>query len=394
MKHLFITQDFTPDRGGMARRHVELCRRWPGDQMRVSTVSPSTHHARDALAADTAEPFPIERVPFTFREANRFTSQVHWAVRLLARVGSIDLLHCGNIRPVGYTVWWVARQAGLPYLIYVNGGDLLREREKARSWFKRQVTKRIFSDAAGVVANSAWTASLTGDVMRQVGVKRPPPVAAIDLGTDPVHFHPGRDTGVLRAKLDLGDGPVILTVARLVPHKGQDIGIRAVASLAREFPTLRYLLVGEGHDEGRLRALADDLNVSDRVVFAGVLSDEEVAEAYAMASIYLGLSRIDRGVNVEGFGISFVEAGASGTPSVGGDSGGVRAAVRDGVTGIVVTPDDVSAAVSALRSLLGDPVRRKAMGAAARAAVIEHYNWDRVARETSDFANRVTGKRQ
>jgi phosphatidylinositol alpha-1,6-mannosyltransferase len=394
VKHLFVTQDFTPDRGGMARRHVELCRRWPGDQMSVSTVRASNGDERDAAVIDAAEPFAIERLPFTFREANRFTSQVHWAVRLLSRAGSIDLIHCGNIRPVGYTVWWTARQAGLPYLLYVNGGDLLREREKARSWFKRRVTKLIFSNSAGVVANSAWTASLAGDVMRQVGVKRPPPVAAIDLGTDPVHFHPGRDTGALREKLDLGNGPVVLTVARLVPHKGQDIGIRAIASLARQFPTLRYLLVGEGHDEGRLRALADDLNVSDRVVFAGVLSDDDIAEAYAMASIYLGLSRIDRGVNVEGFGISFVEAGASGTPSVGGDSGGVRAAVRDGVTGIVVTPDDVVAAASALRSLLSDPERRKAMGAAARAAVVEHYNWDRVARETRDFADRVTGKRQ
>ena len=392
MNHLFVTQDFTPDRGGMARRHVELCRRWPGDHMTVSTVRASNNDTRDVTAVDAAEPFAIERVPFTFREANRFTSQVHWAVRLLARVGKVDLLHCGNIRPVGYAVWWVARRAGLPYLIYVNGGDLLRERDKARSWLKRKVSKRIFADAAGVVANSAWTASLASDVMRQVGVKTPPPVAAIDLGTDPVYFHPGRDIGALRAKLDLGDGPVVLTVARLVPHKGQDVGIRAIASLAREFPTLRYLLVGEGHDEERLRLLADDLNVADRVIFAGVLSDEDVAEAYAMASVYLGLSRIDRGVNVEGFGISFVEAGASGAPSVAGDSGGVRAAVRDGVTGIVVTPDDVVAAADALRSLLGDPVRRKAMGDAARAAVVEYYNWDRVARETSDFADRVTWK--
>jgi glycosyltransferase involved in cell wall biosynthesis len=66
--------------------------------------------------------------------------------------------------------------------------------------------------------------------------------------------------------------------------------------------------------------------------------------------------------------------------------------VRDGVTGIVVTPDDVVAAADALRSLLGDAVRCKAMGDAARAAVVEYYNWDRVARETSDFADRVTWK--
>lgn len=393
MKHLFVTQDFTPDRGGMARRHVELCRRWPGDNMSVSTVRAANGLAQAANLVDAAEPFRIERMPFTFREASRFTNQMRWARRLVSRTKSVELLHCGNIRPVGYAVWWAAWRRRLPYLIYVNGGDLLREREKAKSWLKRKTASRIFGSAAGIVANSAWTASLATDVMRQVGVMSPPPVAAIDLGTDPDHFHPGRDTGALRAKLGLGEAPMILTVARLVPHKGQDIGIRAVASLAREFPTLRYVLVGEGHDEARLRDLADDLNVSDRVIFAGVLSDDEIAEAYATATVYLGLSRIDRGVNVEGFGISFVEAGASGTPSVGGDSGGVRAAVRDGVTGFVVTPDDVSAASIALRTLLGDTTRRKAMGRAAREAVVEHYNWDRVARDTRDFAESVLGRK-
>jgi phosphatidylinositol alpha-1,6-mannosyltransferase len=393
VKHLFVTQDFTPDRGGMARRHVELCRRWPGDNMMVSTVRASVDAASDAAVADAAEPFEIERVPFTFREANRFTNQMRWAAHLVSLAKDVDLIHCGNVRPVGYAAWWAAKRIGLPYLIYVNGGDLLREREKAKSWLKRRTSCRIFSDSAGVVANSAWTASLASDVMRQVGVKNAPPVAAIDLGTDPTHFRPDRDIGALRAKLDLGDGPICLTVARLVPHKGQDVAIRAIASLAREFPTLRYLLVGEGHDEQRLRDLADDLNVADRVIFVGVLSDDDIAEAYAMASVYVGLSRIDRGVNVEGFGISFVEAGASGTPSVGGDSGGVRAAVRDGITGFVVTPDDVSAAATALRTLLADPAKRKAMGAAARAAVIEHFNWDRVARDTRAFAESVMGKR-
>jgi phosphatidylinositol alpha-1,6-mannosyltransferase len=393
VKHLFVTQDFTPDRGGMARRHVELCRRWPGDNMSVSTVRPREDATKTAVSTDAGEPFAIERMPFTFREANRFTNQMRWARRLVSRTRFVDLLHCGNIRPVGYAVWWAAWRRRRPYLVYVNGGDLLREREKARSWHKRRTARRIFGDAAGIVANSAWTASLATDIMRQVGVVKPPPVAAIDLGTDPDHFHPGRDTGALRASLDLGDAPVILTVARLVPHKGQDIGIRALASLSREFPTLRYVLVGEGHDEDRLRALADDLNVADRVIFAGVLSDDEIAEAYATATVYLGLSRIDRGVNVEGFGISFVEAGASGTPSVAGDSGGVRAAVRDGVTGFVVTPDDVSGAAIALRTLLADKTRRNAMGRAAREAVIEYYNWDRVARDTRDFAESVLGRK-
>jgi phosphatidylinositol alpha-1,6-mannosyltransferase len=170
------------------------------------------------------------------------------------------------------------------------------------------------------------------------------------------------------------------------------MGIRAIAQLSRDFPELRYILVGEGHDELRLRALARELGVMDRVGFVGPMRDDELPEAYATSTIYLGASRVDKEINVEGFGISFLEAAASGVPSVGGDSGGVRSAVRDGETGIVVPPTDPDAIADALRSLLLNPDKRKQMGKAARHAVETHYNWDRVARDTREFTYSVVPK--
>ncbi len=388
MRHLFVTQDFPPDSGGMARRHVELCRHFPPGEIAVSTVASTA-----AAAADVAEPFPIDRQPFDFTAAKVITNQLRWSRTLIKARVSFDVLHCGNARPVGYAVWGAAKRTGAPYLVYVNGGDVLRELVKARGFLKRQAARRIFGDAVGIVANSRWTASVTEDLMRAVGIRTPPPVAAIDLGTDPDHFRPDRGTGALRQRLALGSGPLLLTVARLVPHKGQDIGIQAVAALASEFPGLRYLLVGGGRDRARLEALARTFGVADRVVFAGMLTDTELADAYATATAYLGPSRLDRGINVEGFGISFIEAAASGTPSVAGDSGGVRSAVRDGETGFVVPPEDVTAVSGALRTLLADPARRDTMGRAARAAVESHYNWSRVGSETLRFAERVAAPR-
>jgi phosphatidylinositol alpha-1,6-mannosyltransferase len=388
VKHLFVTQDFPPDSGGMARRHVELCRHFPAGEIAVSTVA--SHHA---TGGDAAEPFPIAREPFDFAHAKVFTNQLRWARSLIAARGSYDVLHCGNARPVGYAVWWAARRTGAPYLVYVNGGDVLRELVKAKGWLKRKAARRIFGDAAGVVANSRWTASVTEDLMREIGVRTPPPIAAIDLGTDPDQFHPERDTGALRQRLALGSRPLLLTVARLVPHKGQDTAIEALAALAPDFPDLRYLLVGGGRGRARLEALARSFGVADRVIFAGMLTDAEIAEAYATATVYIGPSRLDRGINVEGFGISFIEAAASGTPSVAGDSGGVRSAVRDGETGFVVPPQDVNAIAAAVRTLLTDPARREAMASAGRAAVESHYNWARVARETRAFAEQVAAPR-
>jgi phosphatidylinositol alpha-1,6-mannosyltransferase len=384
LEHLFVTQDYAPDRGGMARRHVELCRRFgdSGNTMEVSTVA---LEAADAF--DSGEDYRIYRQPFHFREANRFSNQVTWA-RWLTKYGRdfVDVIHCGNIRPVGYAVSWAHARLNVPYIVYVNGGDLLREQMKSeKSALKRSTARRILGQAAGVAATSKWVADLTRSVMDQVGVKKIPPIAALDLGTDPETFSPARNTGRLRAAWRVGGAPVMLTVARLVPHKGQDTGIRVLAALSHEFPELRYILVGEGHYEPQLKALATQLGVSDRVVFAGAITDADLPEAYATSTVYLGPSRLDNTINVEGFGISFLEASASGIPVVAGDSGGVRSAVRDGITGVVVPPQDVERMSNAVASFLRDESRRLAFGSAGRNAVETHYNWDRVARDTREF---------
>ncbi len=381
MKHIFVTQDYPPDRGGMARRHVELVRRFGDDQnsMEVSTV-----RLEDDSTFDAGERYPIHRQPFHFREANRFSNQVKWA-RWLAKTSHdrVDVLHCGNIRPAGYTVAWASSRLHHPYIVYVNGGDLLRERMKASaSVLKRTTARRILGGAAGIAATSKWVADLAREVMHEVGVQKMPPVGAFDLGTDPETFRPDRDTGRLRTEWDVGTSPLMLTVARLVPHKGQDMGIRALAALKDVFPDLRYVLVGEGHDEMRLRTLARALDVENRLVFAGPLSDKDLPEAYATSTLYLGASRLDNEINVEGFGISFLEASASGLPVVAGDSGGVRSAVRDGSTGLVVSPTSVQAIADAVATFLGDSAIRSAFGAAGRSAVETHYNWDRVTRDT------------
>lgn len=389
MKHLFVTQDYAPDLGGMARRHLELCRRFGGGE--DTTMSVSTVAAEGASSFDAREEYAIHRQPFGFRRANRFVNQLRWARWLsFGRGARFDVLHCGNIRPVGYAVWSAHKLRRKPYLLYVNGGDLLREKKKAAgSSIKRETARGILGGASGIVATSEWVADVSREVLELVGVKHPPPVAALGLGTDPAQFHPSRDTGTLRRRWGVENAPVMITVARLVPHKGQDNAIRALAILRHQFPDLRYVLVGEGHDEQRLRELARELSVEDRVGFVGPMRDDELPEAYATSTLYVGLSRLDREINVEGYGIAFLEAAASGVPSVAGDSGGVRSAVRNNETGLIVPPESVDAIVSAIRSLLIDDNRRSEMGRAARLAVETYYNWERVARDTREFTAAV-----
>ena len=393
MKHLFVTQDYPPDRGGMARRHVELVRRFAdaSESMEVSTIT-----LDNAGEFDAGESYVIHRQHFHFREANRFTKQITWSRWLVHHArDNIDVIHCGNIRPAGYPVLWARMRLGIPYLVYVNGGDLLRELQKtSRSRLKKAMARRILAGASGIVATSEWVADLSRQVMDKVGVTAQPPVRALALGTDPSMFSPERDSGAFRAKWRIGSDPLLLTVARLIPHKGQDVVIRSLAKLQDEFPNLRYALVGEGVDEPRLKQLAHDLGVSDRLIFAGPLPDADLPEVYATATIYVGASRVDNEINAEGFGISFLEASASGLPVVAGDSGGVRSAVRDGETGIVLPPLDVDVWTSTIAELLRSETRRASLGEAGRRAVETFYNWDRVASDTREFTLQVVSQRR
>jgi glycosyltransferase involved in cell wall biosynthesis len=366
----------------MARRYTELVREY-GEPMDVSTLAYDGCAPTTDFAGNT-----VYRQPFALALSKRASSQARWARWLVKKSRGVDVMHCGEIRPVGYAVGWAHVRTRIPYVLYVNGGDLLREKEKtARSIVKRISGRYLLEHASGVVANSAWTASLTRDLFEQLSISSPPRIAAIDLGTDPSHFHPSKNRGILRSRWGVGNAPLMITVARLVPHKGQDIGVEVLARLHREFNDLHYVLVGTGHDEARLRSLAVERGVGDRIIFAGALDDHELAEAYATSTIYLGLSRLDRGIDVEGFGISFVEAASSGIPSVAGDSGGVRSAVRDGETGWVVPPTDIAAIVERVTTFLRSANVRAKFGAAGRRAVEMHYNWDRVGRETRDFVN-------
>ena len=380
-RNLFVTQNYPPESGGMSRRHAELVRRYV-EPIEVSTV------AHDAAAeVDASGPNVVHRQPFPARAAKLFGNEVRWGRWLASYCRSgVEVMHCGEIRPVGYAVWWASKRSGVPYVVYVNGGDLLRERQKtARHWSKRVSAFRLLGDAAGIVANSAWTATLARDIMAELHISAAPPVAAIDLGTDPRQFSPARETGKLRARLDAGVDPILLTVARLVPHKGQDTTIRMLAQLRQSHPDVRYVVVGSGSDRERLVALAGSLGVGDRVHFVGQLNDVDLADAYATATAYVGMSRLDSAINVEGFGISFVEASASGAPVIAGDSGGVRSAVRDGHTGFVVPAEDVGAAAAAAARILDDRELQERMGASGRTLVESHYNWDRVAVETRSF---------
>jgi phosphatidyl-myo-inositol dimannoside synthase len=181
-------------------------------------------------------------------------------------------------------------------------------------------------------------------------------------------------------KYRLDGGPFVLTVARLDYHKGIDTVIRALPAVRAAYPTTRYVVAGIGAYGPYLERLVADLGLGDAVRFLGFVPDDELPALYNLASLFVMASRRHE-LLVEGFGISLLEASATGLAVIGGRTGGVPEAVRDGETGMLVNPDDSDAVAEGIKRLLGNKELRSQMGAAGRRAVESYYNWDRVARD-------------
>ncbi len=372
--HLLLSYDFPPMGGGIARWMGEIALRYPPGTLTVSTGGyPSSE------TTDGRFPNRIDRLSLPSERLRTVQGLVRWSVRVakLARSTHAQFVWCGQLRPAAYPARWVAATAGIPYGVVVHGGDLLGLNRHLRSARKRPVIRALLSGAATIVANSGWTAALARSVGRELGLDVEQRLRVIPLGTDPSVFRPGLGASQVRAAYGLPEGRLLVTVARLTPHKGIDTGIQCLAALAGDIPDLHYAVAGAGPDQRRLEALADDRGVGDRVHFLGRVSDADLPGLYNAGAVYLAPSR-QESRDVEGFGIAIAEASACGLPVVVGKSGGTSEMVEDGVTGVLVDAGDPQAYAGAVRSLLAEPERAVAMGAAGRQAVKRFFNWDRV----------------
>lgn len=290
--------------------------------------------------------------------------------------GKTGVVHCARALPEGLAAL-ISRLLGGPrYVCWAHGEDLttaLGSREYT------VLTRLVYRFASAALANSRNTATL----LNRLGVPDVK-IRIVHPAVDADRFHPGVDGSAIRQRFAGKHDLVLLSVGRLQRRKGHDVSIRAVAALEHECPGLRYVIAGDGEERARLEGLVRELGVEDRVTFAGIVADEDLPAYYAACDVFLLPNRIDDG-DIEGFGIVFLEAAATGKPVIGGDSGGVPEAVERDQTGLLVDGARVDAVAGAIRELASSEHLRRRLGLAGRVRAREAFSWQRAARIVADL---------
>jgi phosphatidyl-myo-inositol dimannoside synthase len=360
---LVVTNDFPPRAGGIqAYVHELAIRQPPGSVVVFASTSPG------AAGFDAAQPFPVVRQPTGMLLP---TPEVARRVRAVARAEGCTAAWFGASAPLGLLAP-ALREAGVERIVAASHGH---EVGWAALPGSRQLLRRI---GAGVDVVTYLTEYMR---VRLAGAYGPGPrMVPLPPGVDTAAFRPDVSGAEVRARHGLGDRPTVVCVSRLVPRKGQDTLIRAWPAVRERVPGGALLVVGRGRDLPRLRRLVARHGLERDVVFTGGVPWAELPMHYAAGDVFAMPCRTRRGgMDVEGLGIVYLEASATGLPVVAGDSGGAPEAVVQGETGWVVPGRSVTALADRVSALLADPAAARAAGEKGRAWVEREWRWDGLA---------------
>ena len=370
-KVLVLTNDFPPRPGGIQFFVHALAMSLPPES--VIAYAPAWE---GAAQFDAELPFPVVRHPTSLMLP--IPSVARRAERIVEAEGC-DTVVFGAAAPLGLLAPGL-RKAGVKRLIALTHGH---EAGWAALPIARTTLRRI--------GDSVDTVTYLGEYTRVRLARALSPGAAARMtrltpGVDTSEFYPGAGGKAVRERLGLGDRPVVVCVSRMVPRKGQDTLIHAWPLVLATTPDATLLLVGDGPYRNRLERMARHLGVDGSVVFTGAPSRAELPGYFDAGDVFAMPCRTRRrGLDVEGLGMVFLEAAATGLPVVGGDSGNSADAIRDGETGYVVPGVSVADLADRLKRLLNDPCAAKALGEKGLAWVHQEWRWEIIAQRFAEI---------
>jgi teichuronic acid biosynthesis glycosyltransferase TuaC len=275
-------------------------------------------------------------------------------VREIHSSQQINLIHAHGPLPCGHAAMLLGAELSIPYVVSVHGLDAFSDQQvsgRAGEWCRR-ISQRVYRSSRRVIG-------ISEHVREQIleGTGPSCRTSVVYNGVDPELFSPGDDP--------CADSLIVLSVGNLIPIKGHKLLIRAVATLAVEFPALQLEIIGEGPERSRLEILASELKITERIAFLGRQSRKQVAAVMQRCTLFALPSRY------EGLGCVYLEAMSTGKPVIGCRGQGIAEIIRHGSNGFLVGSDNEKELTLAIAMLLRDPLRRRNIGSAARDTILE-----------------------
>jgi glycosyltransferase involved in cell wall biosynthesis len=275
-------------------------------------------------------------------------------VREMLRSEHIDLIHAHGALPCGHAAMFLSGELKIPFVVSVHGLDAFSTVQvggRPGEWCRR-ISQKVYSSSRRVICISEHVREAVLE-----GMGKNCRTSVVYNGVDPDLFSPGSPMS--------SETTTILSVGNLIPIKGHEYLIRAVTSLAIEFPAVELEIIGDGPEARRLETLVRELKIEPRVHFRGRQSRAQVTEAMKRCMVFALPSRY------EGLGCVYLEAMATGKPAIGCRGQGIAEIIRHGSNGFLVGPDNEKELAFALAMLLRDKPRRDALGLAARDTVLD-----------------------
>ena len=282
------------------------------------------------------------------------------AIARVARATRFDLLRVHSLRYIGPAALWARRRFRLDVPIVAHHHHL------DPSPLNRQLERRVVDAVDRLVVGSEFARR---QLAAELGA-RTDHVAVVPYGVD-ARFAPRPPRADLRARYEVGNGPVALFLGGLKPRKNLPLLLETWAAVTARHPDARLLIAGGGPLLGSLRALAESKRLHGSVRFTGYVPEAEKSDVYNLADVFLFPSAM------EGFGLTVAEAMASGLAVVASNRGSIPEVVADGESGFVCDPERPEGFVARLVTLLREPALRRRFGAAGRERADQLYRWER-----------------
>ncbi|MDD5715069.1 MAG: glycosyltransferase family 4 protein, partial [Patescibacteria group bacterium] len=353
-KSLLISLYYPPLKGGISNSLWNVCMNLPEDKIVVLTEQANIKlRARYKIIRKKI----LSHSRFIWPKWLLLMNKL----KKIVREEHIQILQAGQILPIGTVALLFKLHYGLPYIVYVYGQDLVIMR---RSKWKMMLIRHILRNAEAVIANSEYTkkqALLHGAHNDRTIVVYPSPQGLIDTNVDQHYL----DYFIERHNFI--NKKIILSVGNIVQRKGHDMVLRSLTNVIRKVPNALYVIVGDGSYRPTIENMIQRLGLSSSVRLYDKVSDDELPYFYRCCDVFIMPSRSLKNsegeiIDVEGFGMVYLEANLFGKPVIGGNSGGVPEAIKDGISGLLVDPENSNNISDAIIQLLTNKKRAHELG--------------------------------